>query len=267
MQRDVSSRIVLNVTEEADLVFAVAVAGHYAPNHEHFTATIDGAALPVAEHELFDAHGTRLHRLTSPPGELVVDYGALVLGAGDTAIAHEADLLTYARPSRYAESDMLLATAAAEFGGIDDPRELLTAVSSWVGTRLVYVPGSSLPTDGAVRTLLARQGVCRDYAHLCVALLRSRGVPARVAAVYAPGLAPMDFHAVAEAWVDDAWCVVDATTLAPRSTLVRIATGRDAADTAFLTVMSGRTTLVDLTVTATVDSLPADDLEQRVSIA
>ncbi|MGL4257067.1 MAG: transglutaminase-like domain-containing protein, partial [Microbacterium sp.] len=124
----------------------------------------------------------------------------------------------------------------------------------------------SLPTDGATRTLLARQGVCRDYAHLCVALLRGLGVPARQVAVYAPGLMPMDFHAVAEAWIDGEWRVVDATTLAPRSTLVRIATGRDAADTAFLTVVSGRADLVDVEVTATADVLPDDDIDELVTI-
>jgi len=265
MQRNVASRIVLDVSEEADLVFAVAVSGHYAPNHETFSASVDGA--PLREREVFDAHGTRLHRVTSAPGRLVVEYSAHVPGTGDTAIAREADLLTYTRPSRYAESDALAPTARAEFRGIHDPADLLTAVSSWVGTHLSYVPGSSLPTDGAMRTLLARQGVCRDYAHLCVALLRSLGVPARVVAVYAPGLSPMDFHAVAEAWIDDAWRAVDATALAPRSTLVRIATGRDAADTAFLTVASGRADLVDLAVTATADSLPADDIDELVSIA
>jgi transglutaminase-like putative cysteine protease len=158
-------------------------------------------------------------------------------------------------------------TAAAEFAGIEGATQLLAAVSSWVGTRLAYVPGSSLPTDGATRTLLARQGVCRDYAHLCIALLRGLGIPARMVAVYAPGLHPMDFHAVAEAWIDDAWRAVDATTLAPRSSLVRIATGRDAADTAFLTVVSGRADLVDVTVGATADVLPDDDLDRLVSIA
>ena len=79
------------------------------------------------------------------------------------------------------------------------PTTILGAVSSWVGRQLVYVSGSSLPTHGAVDTLLGGRGVCRDYAHLVVALLRARDVPARVAAVYAPGLQPMDFHAVAEA--------------------------------------------------------------------
>ncbi|GAA1927553.1 transglutaminase family protein [Microbacterium aoyamense] len=265
MQRDVSSRIILDVTEPADLVFSVAVSGHYAPNHEVFAAAVDG--VPIPSTEIFDVHGTRLHRVDAGVGRLEVDYSALLLGAGDTAIAHDVDVLTYLRPSRYAQSDELAATAAAEFGGIDDDAELLAAVSSWVGTRLAYVPGSSLPTDGATRTLLARQGVCRDYAHLCVALLRARGVPSRVVSVYAPGLSPMDFHAVTEAWVDDAWRVVDATTLAPRSTLVRIATGRDAADTAFLNVLSGRADLVDVTVTATVDSLPDDDVTQLVSIS
>ncbi len=70
----------------------------------------------------------------------------------------------------------------------------------------------------------------------------------------------MDFHAVAEAYVGGAWRVVDATTLAPRSTLVRIATGRDAADAAFLTIASGRADLVDMEVSAVADTLPNDDI-------
>jgi Transglutaminase-like superfamily len=80
----------------------------------------------------------------------------------------------------------------------------LEKVSSWVGTRLSYVAGSSDPIDGAADTLLAGSGVCRDYAHLVVALLRAVNVPARLVAVYAPGCEPMDFHAVAEAFVDGA---------------------------------------------------------------
>ncbi|MBB2975889.1 transglutaminase-like putative cysteine protease [Microbacterium endophyticum] len=265
MKREVSSRIVLSITAPADLVFTIAVSGHSTPKSEAFIATLDGSALPVTE--LSDAHETRLHRVLAGIGELVVDYSAIIEGSGEPAAASDTDLLTYVRPSRYSESDALAPTAAAEFSGISDHRELLTAVSSWVGTRLAYVSGSSLPTDGAVRTLLARKGVCRDYSHLCVALLRSLGVPARLVAVYAPGLSPMDFHAVAEAWVEGKWCVVDATTLAPRSSLVRIATGRDAADTAFLNVISGRADLVSVEVTAVADSLPMDDLSHTVSIS
>ena len=129
------------------------------------------------------------------------------------------------------------------------------------------MPGSSDPIDGAVDTLLAGAGVCRDYAHLVVALLRAVNVPARVVSVYAPGLSPMDFHAVAEAFVDGHWRVVDGTLLAPRQTLVRIATGRDAADIAFLDNHKGSITLNQFEVRAIVDGdLPGDSVDQLVSI-
>jgi transglutaminase-like putative cysteine protease len=265
MKRNVTARITLTVTEPAELVFAVAVAAEYAPSDEHLSVTVNGQSVIVAE--LLDQHGTRLHTVHVATGDLVLEYEATIDGWIQPPLYDRADLIRYLRPSRYAESDALAPTAGAEFRGIQGAAELLASVSSWVGTRLAYVSGSSLPTDGAIRTLLARQGVCRDYAHLTVALLRSLNVPARLVAVYAPGLDPMDFHAVAEAFVDGAWYVVDSTTLAPRSTLVRIATGRDAADTAFLTVISGRVELDRIIVTAVADVLPDDDVTQLARIA
>ena len=102
------------------------------------------------------------------------------------------ELIRYVRPSRYAESDRLLPTAYAEFGGLQG-EELLHAVRNWVFSELRYVSGSSRGTDGAVETLLNRRGVCRDFAHLAIALLRSKNVPARLAAVYAPGPDPDGF--------------------------------------------------------------------------
>jgi transglutaminase-like putative cysteine protease len=84
--------------------------------------------------------------------------------------------------------------------------------------------------------------------------------------VYAPGLDPMDFHAVAEAYVEGAWRVVDATALAPRSTLLRISTGRDAADTAFLSSYGGAVTLESIEVSAVVDVLPRDDVREFVEL-
>ncbi|MFJ6653083.1 transglutaminase family protein [Microbacterium sp. NPDC091313] len=265
MQRDVTSTIALEVTEPADLVFAIAVAAVHSPAAERIDARLDGAAVEIAE--LPDAHGTRLHRIRSAVGRLEVTYSARITEPAAPLDTSDTDLLVFTRPSRYAESDALGPTATAEFGGIRDQGDLLAAVSSWVGTELAYVSGSSLPTDGATRTLLNRRGVCRDFAHLCVALLRARDVPARLVSVYAPGLSPMDFHAVAEAWVDGAWRVVDATTLAPRSSLVRIATGRDAADTAFLTIVSGRADLLELEVSAVADVLPDDDVTRLVTLA
>ena len=90
---------------------------------------------------------------------------------------------------------------------------------------------------------------------------------ARLVSVYAPGLAPIDFHAVCEALVDGRWLVVDATGLAPRASMVRIATGRDAADTAFLTTLSGSADLVGIEVGATVDDLPVDAVDEQVPLA
>ena len=122
------------------------------------------------------------------------------------------------------------------------------------------MPGSSRVVDGALDTYLSRKGVCRDSAHLVVTFLRGFNLPARLVSVYAPGLVPMDFHAVAEAYWEGRWYVLDATGLAPRPSMVRIATGRDASDTAFMTTLAGRTELTRLSVDARVDGdLPADD--------
>lgn len=81
----------------------------------------------------------------------------------------EYDLSMYLRPSRYAEADKFFGFAATEFGNYLDSATLLEELSLWVGARLNYVPGSSDPIDGAVDTLLAGAGVCRDFAHLVVA--------------------------------------------------------------------------------------------------
>ena len=266
MRREVSAELDVEITAPTELEFQIAVAPH--PNaevSEQLSFVLDGK--PVQPVEISGAHGNRIHKLKSPAGNLKVDYAATVTGRTNTAQVTEYDLSMYLRPSRYAEADKFYGFAATEFGRYVDSATLLERVSSWVGTRLSYVPGSSDPIDGAVDTLLAGAGVCRDFAHLVVALLRAVFVPARVVSVYAPGLQPMDFHAVAEAFVDGYWRVVDGSLLAPRQTLVRIATGRDAADIAFLDNHRGAITLSRLLVTAVVDGeLPRDSIDELVSI-
>ncbi|WP_372593501.1 transglutaminase family protein [Actinotalea sp.] len=262
MERAVAAHLTGRVGESAEVVLAVTVA-HGPQLSEELRVTVDGR--PVEVTEISADAGTRLHVCRLPVGDLQVDYSATVRGAAPVEPVSALDRITYTRPSRYCDSDTMAAVALAEFGSLAG-KPLLDAVSSWVGRQLRYVSGWSRPTDGAVDTFLARAGVCRDFAHLVVTLLRARNVPARVAAVYAPGLSPMDFHAVAEAFLDGAWFVVDATTLAPRSSMLRIATGRDAADTAFMTTLSGVANLTDLSVEAVVDSLPDDDLTELVQL-
>jgi transglutaminase-like putative cysteine protease len=267
MKRDVGAELAVSVIEPTELEFQIAVAPHAnAHVSESLSFVLDGK--PVQPLEISGTHGNRIHKLDVPnPGFLKVDYAATITGRTNPPPVTDYDQSVYLRPSRYAEADKFFGFAATEFGRYVDSATLLEKVSSWVGTRLNYVPGSSDPIDGAADTLLAGAGVCRDFAHLVVALLRAVFVPARVVSVYAPGLYPMDFHAVAEAFVDGQWRVVDATLLAPRQTLVRIATGRDAADTAFLDNHRGAINLNWMAVTAVVDGdLPADSIDGLVSI-
>jgi transglutaminase-like putative cysteine protease len=261
MDRSVACRMEVDVTGPADVYLSVALAADAAIVDEHLRVTLDGDEL--AMHELRDDHGARMHGATGlGPGQLQIEYRASSTGRAAPAPVAEIDPVRYLRPSRYCESDRLSAFARAEFGGLSG-LPLLEGVSSWVGMRVAYIAGSSRSTDGAVNTLLSRQGVCRDFAHLVIAMLRACDMPARLVSVYAPGLQPMDFHAVAEALVDREWLVADATTLAPRAAMLRIATGRDAADTAFLTSFGEAVTLQSLEVTAVADDgLPDDDVSR-----
>jgi len=259
VRRAVSTRIEADVIDEAAIILAIAVADHHDRVEEQLTASIDGIELDIDA--IAAPHHGRLHRLNDVgPGRLVVRYAATVTGAAPPLAATDLEWVQYLRPSRYCESDRLGPLARAEFAGLEGA-DLLAGISSWVGANIGYVPGSSRPIDGAVATLLAREGVCRDFAHLTAALLRANDVAARVVAVYAPGLDPMDFHAVTEALLDGAWHVVDPTCLAPRQSMVRIATGADAADVAFVTNVGGIIELADMNVTAVVaPSLPSDDI-------
>ncbi|MDW3212941.1 MAG: transglutaminase family protein [Ilumatobacteraceae bacterium] len=263
--RQVEARIGATVTAPADLAVSIAVAAGVPTSHERLSIRLDGVEVAVSE--IVTEHGGRIHLISDlHPGRLDIDYAATVDGVADEAKVSAYDTCRYMRPSRYCQSDELGPFARAEFAGLSDD-ELLPAISSWVGANLLYVPGSSRPTDGAVATLLAREGVCRDYAHLTTALLRANSVPARVVSVYAPGLDPMDFHAVTEVCVGGAWTVVDPTCLAPRSSMVRIATGADATDTAFMSTLRGQVDLDEMQVTAYVtDALPVDDVFEQATI-
>ncbi|QCO99037.1 transglutaminase family protein [Arthrobacter sp. 24S4-2] len=268
MERTVAARLVFKTVAETKVALAVSVARNpgYSSLEESLSVTSGAEQVPVTE--LSDHHGGRFHYMEfAEPTEVTVDYTATVAGLAQPEEPNRMELIRYVRPSRYAESDRLLPTAYAEFGGLQG-EELLHAVRDWVFSELRYVSGSSRGTDGAVETLLHRRGVCRDFAHLAIALLRSKDVPARLVAVYAPGLSPMDFHAVAEAYINNAWHVIDPTGLAPRESMIRITAGRDSSDTAFLSTVGGSLSLRELRVTAVVNGdLPLEDPAKLVALA
>jgi transglutaminase-like putative cysteine protease len=236
MQRLVTAELDLDLGAGVDLVFQISAAQGVPVASEQLTFVQgDRVYTPT---EIVDVGGSRLHRFTGESGPLEVRYSATV--TGPSAAVHTSDLetISYLRPSRYCQSDEVFAQARRQFRGLEGAA-LITAVAEFVSASVTYTPGLSLGTDSAVTTLMTGQGVCRDYAHVVIALLRAMDVPARYAACYAPGLEPMDFHAVAEAYLDGSWYVIDATRLSDRRSLVRIATGRDAADCAFLSFHGG----------------------------
>jgi transglutaminase-like putative cysteine protease len=254
MRIDVAASLTLSSPVAATALLQVAVP---LPQSELLTVLNGGQPAEVEEIEV---GGARVHRVALAAGPTTVAYTASVEDGGAPRQVTEAEWAEALRPSRYCPSDQLEGFATAEFDRATTRAELVPTVADWVHRRLAYVSGASRPVDTAVDTLLLGQGVCRDYAHLTITLLRALDVPARLVAVYAPGLAPMDFHAVVEADVDGVWCAVDATRLAPTRSLVRICHGRDAADTAFLTLFGGAARFESMSVTATTaGALPAPD--------
>jgi transglutaminase-like putative cysteine protease len=255
MRIDVAATLTMSSPAPATALLQIAVAR---PEDETLTVLTGGRPTDVEE---FEADGARVHRLTLDEGETTVTYTASAQDGGPVRRVTPAEWAVALRPSRYCPSDQLEGFATTEFDRRMPRGELVGAVADWVHGRLVYTSGASRPVDTAVDTLLAGRGVCRDYAHLTVTLLRALEIPARLVAVYAPGLAPMDFHAVVEADVDGTWCVVDPTRLAPTGSLVRICSGRDAADTAFLSLFGGVARFETMSVTATTAGpLPAPDV-------
>lgn len=146
-----------------------------------------------------------------------------------------ASVVQYLFPSRYCEADRFVSVVEREFGDLSGGNQV-HAIAAWIKEHVDYVRGASNGSTTAVDTFIARQGVCRDFAHLLIAMTRAAGTPARMVGAYAWQLEPQDFHAVVEVWLEGSWHLVDATGLAPCEGIVRIGVGRDATDISFLTV-------------------------------
>lgn len=157
--------------------------------------------------------------------------------------------VAYLLPSRYCESDRFEHFVRTRFAGLRGGA-LAAALSRWVGQNITYDGLGSTGGTGAMETFAERRGVCRDYAHLLVALARAAEIPARCVSAYAPGVDPPDFHAVAELWLDGAWRLLDPTGMGSAADLARVAVGRDATDIAFMTVF-GTANFLEQRVTVT----------------
>jgi len=194
--------------------------------------------------------GNRYMRLHALAGELNVKYAAtvdLTHYRSDPVQIEEIpvrflppEVMGYIYPSRYCQSDRLLKLANREFGHLKQGYSRVQAIRDWVLGHVTFTPNSSTSNTSAVDTLIEQVGICRDFAHLMIALCRALNIPARFVTGTDfgadPALGPPDFHAYVEAYLGERWYIFDPSGTAIPMGLVRFGTGRDAADVAFATI-------------------------------
>ncbi|MCU0523993.1 MAG: transglutaminase family protein [Elainella sp. Prado103] len=207
---------------------------------------------PVPVIEYTDGYGNLCQRLIVPTGSFQVRSSAIVETADAIDVLPEAayvpvehlpeQVLQFLLPSRYCPADRMGDLAQEIVADCPPGYAQVEAIRHWIQTHIEYAYGTSDASTWALDTVEHRTGVCRDFAHLGIALCRSLNIPARMVVGYLYELEPMDLHAWFEAYVGmDAtgmtgrWYTFDATQAQPRGNRISIAYGRDAADVALAT--------------------------------
>jgi transglutaminase-like putative cysteine protease len=249
MPIDISARFAFSLDRLCDVLLQFEAAAIPEQRILARNSRIDGAE-HIARIAAQDRIGERVWLHVE--GRCEVTYSARVaisrllpdIATLDRLEPHElpAEAVQYLFDSRYCPADRFQPFAEAEFAGLEGGARVL-AIRDWIAANLDYVPGSSNSNTTALDSFVERRGICRDFAHVLIALARASAIPARYCSVYAPGVEPPDFHAVAEVFLADptipgggAWHLVDATGMAEPAETVKIGVGRDAADVSFMTV-------------------------------
>lgn len=206
---------------------------------------------PVPLEEYIDSFENRRTRLVAPAGQLTLWSDCIVEDHGQpdpynwNARQHEVEALptetlNYLMASRYCETDELVEQAWALFGETPTGWARVQAICNWVHNRLTFGYHFGRPSKTAVDAMREQTGVCRDFAHLSIALCRAMNIPARYASGYlgdigVPDSGPGDFCAWCETFLEDRWYTFDARYNTPRIGRVLMVHGRDAADVAMIT--------------------------------
>lgn len=235
-------------SDPADFIFNI-----HAAKTEHQTVQEEDLFIsqPVRSHvHTVAASCNRYLRFSAQPGPLQVRYGATVDIAHHIGVADDLpevpvaelppEALGYVYPSRYCQSDRLGRLASREFGNLPRGYSRVQAIRDWVNQRIAFMSNSSDANTSATDTLISQAGVCRDFAHLMIALCRAVNIPARFTTGIDfgadPALGPTDFHAYVEAYIGNRWYMFDPSGTAIPMGFVRFGTGRDAADVSFATI-------------------------------
>lgn len=205
---------------------------------------------PPLNFEVFtlDSSGTRFIRLSvNEPITFTISYNAVVdvfikiiderqLNIPMSLMQLDYPIIPFLFPSRHCQSDKLTKLALKEFNKAGNRYAQVCAITEWIFQHIEYLGGSTNSGTSAYDTLTQREGVCKDFAHLGIALCRALDIPARYFTGYAFDLHPPDFHACFEAYIGGRWIFFDPTKLVPLNGLVKIANGKDASEVAVANV-------------------------------
>jgi len=257
---DVTVRVGCNLAYEVTGSAMLLLNLRPTPNRNHavvFEALTLGNNLPFAQ--FTDSHGNLVYRVKLAPGSNYFRHDAIVSLSsqpdnhdmpvttphlpGDLPV----ELLRYTLPSRYCDSDKLINFAWEKFGQVEHGWPRVQAISRWIHDNFEYRYMSGRPDLSAWDVLQRGYGVCRDFAHLAIALNRTFNVPARYVTGHLPDIGwpdpdnHMDFHAYAEVYLGGNWFTTDARFHKPRIGRIKVSCGQDAVDGAFSTIFGGAT--------------------------
>jgi transglutaminase-like putative cysteine protease len=194
-----------------------------------------------------DGFGNWCTRMVAPAGAFVLTTDGVFRDTGQRdpvvpeAVQHAVqdlpdETLVYLLGSRYCDTDLLSDEAWQRFGNSAPGWVRVQAVCDFVHGRLSFGYHHARATRTASQALAEGAGVCRDFAHLAIALCRCLNIPARYCTGYIsdigepPPYAPMDFAAWIEVYLGGEWRVFDPRNNTPRIGRFLVARGRDAAD-------------------------------------
>lgn len=201
----------------------------------------------VAASTYRDQFGNICRRLVAPAGDFQITRSGTIRDSGETDFIDESlaeipvpdlpdDVLVYLLGSRYCETDRLSQLAWNQFVSIKPGWSRVQAIVDFVHNQLTFGYQHARATRTAADAFDERVGVCRDFAHLTIALCRCLNIPARYVNGYLGDIgvpkdpAPMDFSAWCEVYLGGRWCTFDARHNKPRIGRIVVAYGRDATD-------------------------------------
>ncbi len=237
----IRSHLVYTAKQPCDLLLQIEAAETPAQRCERasFAVVSDAGSQPIAgEENIGQRRWTRVSDVfdCTYEAEVHVERPAVGLQGLETTpfAALPSDVTKFLMPSRYCHPEDFLAFVPQQFGKLKGGT-LVEAMSAWINEHFTYDSAISHGATNASESFRDRAGVCRDYAHVLIAMARSVGIPARIVSAYGPDVSPQDFHALAEVFLEGAWHMVDATGMSDAPSTVQIGVGRDAADVSFMT--------------------------------